>query len=62
MSNDVTKKKRWPKPHIIDIGSVDSQTTAGTGNLGDQSTAEHKWRAMTIDTPEDAKAILPEGE
>jgi hypothetical protein len=62
MSNDATKKKPWAGPKIVDIGSVDAQTTAGTGNLGDQATAEHHWRAMSIDTPEDAKAILPEGE
>jgi hypothetical protein len=62
MSDEAVTKKPWVSPKIIDIGSVDAQTTAGTGNVGDQSTSQQHWRAMSIDVPENAKAILPEGE
>jgi len=62
MSDDATKTKVWATPKVIGIGTVDSQTTAGTGNVGDQHTAQHHYLPLTIDTAEDAKAILPEGE
>ncbi|MDP9011782.1 MAG: hypothetical protein M3O41_03810 [Pseudomonadota bacterium] len=62
MNDDTAKKNVWSSPKIVDIGSVDSHTTAGTGNLGDQATSKYRYRAMSIETAEDAKAILPEGE
>lgn len=62
MSEDIKRRRTWISPSIVDIGSVDAHTTAGTGNLGDQATQVLHWRAMTIETGEDAKAILPDGE
>jgi hypothetical protein len=54
-----TAKKPWPSPKIIDVGLVDEQTTAGVGNLGDQ-TGTDRWRPTT--TGSHPKAILPDGE
>ncbi|MGO9430219.1 hypothetical protein [Rhodoblastus sp.] len=68
MSDDATKtdhtpkKKQWAGPKIVNIGSVDSQTTAGTGNVGDQATSQQRYRAGSYSAAEDAKAILPQGE
>jgi len=64
MSNQrdsVTGKKPWSSPQIIDVGLVDEQTTAGVGNLGDQ-TGTDRWKPTTADTPENARVILPDGE
>lgn len=56
-----TAKKPWPSPQIIDVGLVDEQTTAGVGNVGDQ-TGTDRWKAGTVDTPRNPKVILPDGE
>lgn len=55
------QKKAWKGPQIVDVGSVDEQTTAGVGNLGD-FTGENKWKITTGNPPEEAKAVLPDGE
>ena len=60
--SDISAKKPWTGPRITDIGSIDSRTTAGTGNVGDQATSEHHYSAGTLDTGEHTKPILPEGE
>jgi hypothetical protein len=62
MTEKIVTKKTWVRPRIIDVGSVDAQTTAGVGNVGDQATAQNRYKAGTIDIPEDAKVILPDGE
>jgi hypothetical protein len=54
-----TGKKPWPTPKIIDVGSVDEQTTAGVGNQGDQQGTD-RWKPTAIDSQ--PKAILPDGE
>jgi hypothetical protein len=63
VNDEVIEKKAWTSPKIIDMGSVDQQTTAGTGNQGDGPPwgAGH-YKAGTIDAPGDAKVVLPEGE
>ena len=55
-------KKAWRGPKILDVGSVDEQTTAGVGNLTDEVNVKDHWKAGTIDTGENETAILPEGE
>jgi hypothetical protein len=56
-------KKPWVGPKVIDIGSVDEQTTAGVGNVGDSASDHQKqWKPSLIDIPENAKVTLPEGE
>jgi hypothetical protein len=62
VSDESVTRKPWVQPKIIDVGSVEAHTTAGTGNVGDQSTGQHHYRALSIDVPKDGKAILPEGE
>jgi hypothetical protein len=59
--DSTTGKKPWPGVKIVDIGSVDEHTTAGVGNLGDQ-TGTDRWKPTAVHTPEDARAILPDGE
>ncbi len=52
-------KKTWPKPEVIDVGLIDEHTTAGTGNLGDQ-TGTDRWKPTAVFTQ--PKAVLPKGE
>ncbi|GGI70136.1 hypothetical protein GCM10007973_03930 [Polymorphobacter multimanifer] len=54
-------KKAWRSPQIIDAGSIDEQTTAGVGNVGDKADGD-KWKALTIDAPAGGKVILPPGD
>jgi len=54
-------KKPWASPKIIDVGSIDAQTTFGDGNIGDQGTQEKHWKPA-LPVPDDAEAVLPEGE
>lgn len=53
-----TGKKPWPRPQVIEVGQVDEQTTAGVGNLGDQ-TGTDRWKPTAVNQE---SATLPEGE
>lgn len=57
---DQPAKKPWRGLKVVDVGSIDEQTTAGKGNLGDQ-TGTDRWKP-TLGPSAEAKAILPDGE
>lgn len=61
MNDKASAKQPWRGLNVVDVGSIEEQTTAGVGNLGD-FTGENKWKVTTGSPPEEAKAMLPDGE
>lgn len=57
-TDSTAKKKSWSRPRIIEVGHVEEYTTAGKGNMGDQ-TGTDRWKPTLVDVQ---PAELPDGE